>query len=72
MGDGDSSVMARKKVRPLDAEVFELAEKVALIFDRPEAVLLREKLCRESLAYRDRLRPHESRDRWATPSVGAA
>ena len=61
-----------KKVRPLDAEVFELAEKVALIFDWPQAVPLRARLFEEAGAYRDRIRPHGPADSWATTTKWTA
>ncbi len=61
-----------KKVRPLDAEVFELAEKVALIFDWPQAVPLRTRLFEEAGAYRDRIRPHGPADQWATTTKWTA
>jgi hypothetical protein len=61
-----------KKVRPLDAEVFELAEKVALIFDRPEAAPLRFRLFEEAGAYRDRIRYHGPLDSWATTTKWTA
>ena len=61
-----------KQVRPLDAEVFELAEKVALIFDWPQAVPLRARLFEEAGAYRDRIRPHGPADQWATTTKWTA
>ena len=61
-----------KKLRPLDAEVFELAEKVALIFDRPYAAPLRTKLSELAVAYRNRIGPHGPTDRWATTTKWTA
>lgn len=61
-----------KRLRPLDAELFELADKVALIFDRPEAAHLRAKLFEEATAYRDRIRHHGPEDRWATTTKWTA
>ncbi|OQW61766.1 MAG: hypothetical protein BVN28_06665 [Nitrospira sp. ST-bin4] len=61
-----------KTIRPLDAEVFELAEKVALIFDRPEAAPLRARLVEEAGAYRNRLRPYGLEDLWATTTKWTA
>jgi hypothetical protein len=61
-----------KKVRPLDAELFELADKVALIFDRPEAAPLRARLFEEAGAYRNRLRPYGLEDLWATTTKWTA
>jgi hypothetical protein len=61
-----------KKSRPLDAELFELADKVALIFDRPEAAPMRAKLFQEATAYRDRIRHHGPADRWATTTKWTA
>jgi hypothetical protein len=55
-----------KKVRPIDHELFELAEKVALIFDRPEAAPLRARLLEEALAYRNQLRPYRLEGYWQT------
>jgi len=62
----------RKIVRPLDAEVFELAEKVALIFDWPQAALLRGRLSELAGAYRNRIRPHGPTDSWATTTKWTA
>lgn len=61
-----------KTVRPLDAEIFELAEKVALIFDWPQAVHLRARLCELAGAYRDRIRPKGPLDSWATTTKWTA
>ena len=61
-----------KTVRPLDAELFELADKVALIFDRPEAAPLRVRLFEEAGAYRDRIRHHGPADSWATTTKWTA
>jgi hypothetical protein len=61
-----------KKLRPLDAEVFELAEKVALIFDRPYAAPLRTKLSELAVACRNRIGPHGPTDRWATTTKWTA
>jgi hypothetical protein len=61
-----------KNIRPLDAELFELADKVALIFDRPEAAPLRFRLFEEAGAYRDRIRPHGPADSWATTTKWTA
>lgn len=55
-----------KTIRPLDAELFELADKVALIFDKPEAAPLRARLVEEAVVYRNRLRPYGLEDLWAT------
>ena len=55
----------RPKTRPLDAEIFELAEKVALIFDWPQAAPLRGRLFELAGAYRNRIRPHGPADSWA-------
>jgi hypothetical protein len=61
-----------QQVRPLDAEVFALAEKVGLIFDRPEAAPLRAKLFEDATAYRDRIRHHGPMDQWATSTKWTA
>lgn len=61
-----------QQVRPLDAEVFALAEKVGLIFDRPEAAPLRAKLFEGATAYRDRIRHHKPKDHWATSTKWTA
>lgn len=61
-----------KTVQPLDAELFELADKVALIFDRPEAASLRVRLFEEAGAYRDRIRHHGPLDSWATTTKWTA
>jgi hypothetical protein len=61
-----------KTVRPLDAEVFELAEKVALIFDWPQAAPLRGRLFELAGAYRNRIRPHGPGDTWATTTKWTA
>ena len=75
---GMASKKARTKksrpenVRPLDAELFELVEKVALIFDRPEAAHLKWKLFEDAGAYRDRIRYHGPADSWATTTKWTA
>lgn len=76
-GGYDSSDMARTpsrrlKRRPREAEFFEFAEKVALIFDRPEAAHLRARLFEEATTYRNRYRPHGPADLWATTTKWTA
>jgi hypothetical protein len=61
-----------KKLRPLDAEVFELADKVAMVFDRPDAVHARARLFHDATAYRNRYRPHGPEDLWATTTKWTA
>ncbi len=61
-----------KKLRPLDTELFELADKVALVFDRPEAVHVRARLFHEATAYRNRLRPKGQGDLWPTTAKWTA
>lgn len=56
----------QKGVRPLDADFFEFADKVSLVFDQPYAGQLRFRLFEEASAYRNRYRPHKAEDFWAT------
>ena len=60
------------KSRPLDAELFELAEKVGKVFDLPEAAEARARLAKEALNYRDQYRPHGTEDIWATKTKWTA
>ena len=75
---GMASKKARRKkrpsktVRPLDAEVFELAEKVALIFDWPRAAPIRARLSKQACDYGDLIRPHGPEDRWVTTTKWTA
>ena len=61
-----------KTIRPHDAELFELAEKVALIFDWPQAAPLRARLFELAGDYRNRIRPHGPADQWATTTKWTA
>ena len=61
-----------KQSRPLDAELFTLAEKVGMVFDKPEAAHVRFRLFEEASAYRNRHRPHGPEDLWATTTKWTA
>jgi len=61
-----------KRVRPLDTDFFRFADKVSLVFDRPYAAQLRFQLFEKASAYRDRYRPHDAQNMWATKTKWVA
>jgi hypothetical protein len=61
-----------KRLRPLDTDFFRFAEKVSLVFDRPYAAKLRFLLLEQASAFRNRYRPHDAQDMWATKTKWTA
>ncbi len=61
-----------KRVRPPDTDLFRFAEKVSLVFDQPYATQLRCRLFEQASAYRNRYRPHDAQDMWATKTKWVA